>query len=114
MSLPATTVLRATTRLRQFHTTACAKYLVGPPDPISNIRPAIYHQEDPSASTSYGDKVQHPYSLKEFTQAESVHDYQLNLQKTQLDAFDHAFWVNVRTFRSVSVSANLLTRIVVE
>jgi hypothetical protein len=71
---------------------------VGPPDPISNIRPAIYHQEDPSSSTSYGDKVQHPYSLKEFTQVGNAEDYQVNLQKTQLDAFDHAFWANVCTF----------------
>jgi len=86
--------MRTIPRLRLFHTTPCAKYLVGPPDPISNIRSVIYHQEDPSSSISYGDKVQHPYSLKEFTQVESVHDYQLNLQKTQLDAFDHAFWAN--------------------
>ena len=87
---------------------------MGPPDPISNIRPAIYRQEDPSSSTSYGDKVQHPYSLKEFAQAESVHDYQLNLQKSQLDAFDHAFWANVFTFLIVSVLTNLLTCIVTE
>lgn len=107
MSLPTTTVLRATTRLRLFHSTACAKYLVGPPDPISNIRPAIYHQEDPSSSTSYGDKVQHPYSLKEFTQVESSLDYQVNLQKTQLDAFDHAFWTNVCTFPGGSSDLNL-------
>ncbi|KAF9792770.1 hypothetical protein BJ322DRAFT_1031313 [Thelephora terrestris] len=94
MSSATTTVLRAATRLRLFHSTACTKYLVGPPDPISNIRPAIYHQEDPSSSTSYGDKVQHPYSLKEFIQAENSEDYQVNLQKTQLDAFDRAFWTN--------------------
>lgn len=102
MSLATKTVFRSATRVRLFHSTACARYLVGPPDPISNIRPAIYHQEDPSSSTSYGDKVQHPYSLKEFTQAESAQDYQANLQKTQLDAFDHVFWLNVRTFRSVA------------
>lgn len=107
MSLAATTVLRATTHLRLFRTTACAKYLVGPPDPISNIRPAIYHQEDPSSSTSYGHKVQHPYSLKEFTHTESVHDYQSNLQKTQLDAFDHAFWANVCAHVKVSLSQRI-------
>jgi len=76
---------------------------VGPPDPISNIRPAIYHQEDPSSSTSYGDKVQHPYSLKEFAQLGNAQDYRVNLQKTQLDAFDHAFWMDVSTARIVSV-----------
>src|ERR1700755_565121 len=102
MSLATTTVLRAAARRRLFHATACARHLVGPPDPISNIRPAIYHQEDPSSSTSYGDKVQHPYSLKEFTQVETARDYQVNPQKAQLDAFDHAFWTNVCTFRSVS------------
>lgn len=75
---------------------------MGPPDPISNIRPAIYHQEDPSSSTSYGDKVQHPYSLKEFAQLGNGQDYQVNLQKTQLDAFDHTFWVDVSTARIVS------------
>ncbi|KAF9652856.1 hypothetical protein BDM02DRAFT_2365913 [Thelephora ganbajun] len=94
MSLATTTVLRATARRRLFHSTVCARHLVGPPDHISNIRPAVYHQEDPSSSTSYGDKVQHPYSLKEFTQVEGAQDYQVNLQKTQLDAFDHAFWTN--------------------
>ena len=75
---------------------------MGPPDPISHIRPAIYHQEDPSSSTSYGDKVQHPYSLKEFAQVENAQDYQVNLQKTQLDAFDHAFWTDVSTAPNVS------------
>ena len=75
---------------------------MGPPDPISNIRPAIYHREDPSSSTSYGDKVQHPYSLKEFTQLENAQDYQVNLQKTQLDAFDHAFWMDVNIVRIAS------------
>jgi len=74
---------------------------VGPPDPISHIRPAIYHREDPSSSTSYGDKVQHPYSLKEFAQAESTQDYQVNLQKTQLDTFDHEFWADVSTVQAV-------------
>jgi len=99
MSLTTTIALRATTRRRLFHSTTCVRRLVGPPDPISHIRPAVYHQEDPSSSTSYGDKVQHPYSLKEFTQVEGAQDYQVNLQKTQLDAFDHAFWTNVITSR---------------
>lgn len=102
MSLATTIVLRATVRRRLFHSTTCARHLVGPPDPISNIRPAIYHQEDPSSSISYGDKVQHPYSLREFTQVEGAQDYQVNLQKTQLDAFDHAFWMDVSTVRNVS------------
>lgn len=103
MSLATTTLFRATVRRQLFHSTACARYLVGPPDPISNVRPAIYHQEDPSSSTSYGDKVQHPYSLKEFTQVESVQDYQVNLQKTQLDAFDHTFWTDVSTVWAISL-----------
>lgn len=103
MSLATTTVLRTTVRRRLFHSTACVRHLVGPPDPISNIRPAVYHQEDPSSSTSYGDKVQHPYSLKEFTQVESAQDYQVNLQKTQLDAFDHAFWMDVSAIGTVSL-----------
>lgn len=64
----------------------------------------MYHQEDPSSSTSYGDRVQHPYSLKEFTQLDSVQDYQVNLQKTQLDAYDHAFWTDVSTVRMIPLS----------
>ena len=102
MPLATTVVLRAATRRRLFHSTACARHLVGPPDPISHIRPAIYHQEDPSSSVSYGDKVQHPYSLKEFSQIESTQDYQVNLQKAQLDVFDHAFWTDVSAVRAVS------------
>ena len=100
---PTTIVLRATARRRLFHSTACVRHLVGPPDPISHIRPAVYHQEDPSSSISYGDKVQHPYSLKEFAQAGGSQDYQVNLQKTQLDAFDHAFWTDVITIQTVSI-----------
>jgi len=83
---------------RLFHSTVCAKHLVGPVDPISNIRPIIYDDDPtPSASSSsFATQSQnngcllHPYSLKEFSG--DIRDYQWKLQRQQLDAFDHLFW----------------------
>ena len=70
---------------------------VGPPDPISNIRPVIY--DDLPADSS---APSHPYSLREFTG--DPREYQWKVQKQELDAFNHNFWTDVSTtFWSTSV-----------
>ncbi|KZT26373.1 hypothetical protein NEOLEDRAFT_1155868 [Neolentinus lepideus HHB14362 ss-1] len=81
-------------RRRLLHTTAPSKDLVGPPDPVSNLRPVYY--DDPLPVRW------HPYSLEEFSDPEvenagpSVQDLELQykLLRQQLDAFNHAFWTD--------------------
>lgn len=67
---------------------------VGPPDPISHIRPVIYprpnHKDDDLQAAK-----RHPYSLHEFT-GETV-TYQWRLQNQDIDDFSHTFWLDVRT-----------------
>lgn len=94
--------------------------LVGPPDPVSNLRPIIYKDDplpyDPGPSTSgaaastSGDtqassskstqivrtnsSQTHPYSLDEFDGDPS--DYQWRLERKRMDVYNHAFWTEVR------------------
>jgi hypothetical protein len=87
--------------LRRLHLSTPAHDRIGPPHPISNIRPVIYDDtvHPPQSST-------HPYSLQEFQHARRTHDplvdYELRwkLHKQQLDTFNHAFWTDVRTHTS--------------
>jgi len=81
--------------LRRLHLSTPVHDRIGPPHPISNIRPVIYDDthHPPQSST-------HPYSLQEFRHARRTHDllvdYELRwkLHKQQLDAFNHAFWTD--------------------
>ncbi|KAI0035096.1 hypothetical protein K488DRAFT_76869 [Vararia minispora EC-137] len=90
-SLPqvhAVRFLHATSRL--------ARTLIGPPDPISNLRPVLYDASDtprPVKSTV----VIHPYSLSEFARPESDLEYGWRWHRKQLDAFNHAFWTDANT-----------------
>ncbi|KAK7054842.1 hypothetical protein VNI00_003305 [Paramarasmius palmivorus] len=69
--------------------------LIGPPDPISNIRPVIYDDvpTPPPPSLLY-----HPYSLAEFdpepTRNESANELHWKLQRKQLDELNHNFWLD--------------------
>ncbi|KAF7363464.1 hypothetical protein MSAN_01002200 [Mycena sanguinolenta] len=66
---------------------------VGPPHPISNMRPMIYDDDAP-ASTSRA----HPYSLHEFDPGPiSPYKLQWKLQRQQLDEFHHSFWLESNT-----------------
>ena len=79
--------------LRLLHSSVPTANYVGPPDPLSNIRPVLYN--DLSSTTA--DSPQHPYSLDEFhNESEDTLEYQWKLQRQQLDAFNDAFWRNVR------------------
>lgn len=77
--------------LRLLHTSARAHNLIGPSDPVSNLRPVIY-DDAPLTPTP---KLNHPYSLREFTGSAQDHDLQWKIQRQQLDAFNHEFWTGV-------------------
>jgi hypothetical protein len=81
--------------LRLFHSSIPTANYVGPPDPVSNIRPVLYHDLGPTSVES----PQHPYSLDEFRQDSDTLEYQWKLQRQQLDAFNDAFWRDVRFSR---------------
>lgn len=84
-------------RLRLLHSTVPTADYVGPPDPVSNIRPVLYNVLGP---TTTAESPQHPYSLDEFriNDSEDTLEYQWKLQRQQLDAFNDAFWRDVRFF----------------
>jgi len=90
---PPASVLRP---LRFFHSSFPTANYVGPPDPVSNIRPVFYHDLDPTSVES----PRHPYSLDEFHELRHDSDtleYQWKLQRQQLDAFNDAFWRDANT-----------------
>jgi hypothetical protein len=89
---PTSLVLRP---LRLFHSSKPTANYVGPPDPVSNIRPVLYHDLDPTGVES----PRHPYSLDEFRQDSDTLKYQWKLHRQQLDAFNDAFWRDVRLSR---------------
>jgi apoptogenic protein 1 len=82
---------------RSLHSSSSRRLLVGPPDPVSHLRPVIYGSE-PTQS-----RVQHPYSLREFRDMEEQADehendfgnYELKLRMARMDAFNHEFWAEV-------------------
>ena len=79
--------------LRLLHSSVPTPNYVGPPDPMSNIRPVLYN--DLSSTTA--EPQRHPYSLDEFqNDSEDTLEYQWKLQRQQLDAFNDAFWRDVR------------------
>ncbi|KAF8921232.1 hypothetical protein CPB85DRAFT_1372403 [Mucidula mucida] len=79
--------------LRGLHSSASLWHLVGPPNPISHIRPIIYDDVPPPPPPS---RLQHPYSLAEFDPAppagSTVHDIQWRLQRHEIDKLDESFW----------------------
>jgi len=87
---PTSLVLRS---LRLLHSSAPTANYVGPPDPVSNIRPVLYDNLD----TTGVESPQHPYSLDEFHNDSDTLEYQWRLQQQQLDAFNDAFWRDTNT-----------------
>ncbi|KAK7014838.1 hypothetical protein R3P38DRAFT_1414061 [Favolaschia claudopus] len=82
---------------RCLHSTRPICDRVGPPHPISNMRPMIYDENnsDTPAPTS---SVNHPYSLHEFDpEPTSPYKLQWKLQRQQLDEFHHSFWLESNT-----------------
>ncbi|KAH9934993.1 uncharacterized protein B0H18DRAFT_869642 [Fomitopsis serialis] len=73
---------------RRLHATLVRGHLIGPSDPVSNLRPVIYDDAVPELRTD----VTHPYSLREF--AGDTQEYQWKMQRQQLDAYNHLFWTD--------------------
>lgn len=65
--------------------------LVGPPDPVSNIRPVLR-----GASTGDGIQIAHPYSVSEFSRSEVVGYSVPALHERHLETLNHSFWTDVR------------------
>lgn len=94
-------VLRA--QYRTFHTSPRRRHLVAAPDPISHMRPILYEDvptPTDSSKSSPPTLVRHPYSLTEFSDTlennnASDLELQFRLQRQQLDAFHHNFWLDV-------------------
>ncbi|RDX56729.1 hypothetical protein OH76DRAFT_1336418 [Lentinus brumalis] len=90
-------LLRAPTPSRQpiharcFHASLARLHLVGPPDPISHLRPVIYDDAPPPPPPH----VRHPYSLREFTG--DTREYQWKMLRQEIDAFNHNFWKESNT-----------------
>ncbi|KAJ7774889.1 hypothetical protein B0H16DRAFT_1659979 [Mycena metata] len=79
--------------VRCLHATRPVHDRVGPPHPISNMRPIIYDEETPASKSRF-----HPYSLHEFDpRPTSPYHLQWKLQRQQLDEFHHAFWLESNT-----------------
>lgn len=89
---------RALALSRSLHVSSASRHLVGPNDPISNLRPIIY-TDAPTHGQLESHASWHPYSLHEFTDS-APHDHTLELQhklaREQLDAFNHNYWTDVR------------------
>lgn len=85
---------------RSLHTSQVARHHVGPPDPVSNLRPVVYDDALPPAPDA-----RHPYSLDEFSG--DVREYQWKMQRQELDAYNQAFWTDVRV--QVQIVAWLLS-----
>ena len=124
---------------RSIRTSSEKRALVGPPDPVSNLRPVIYDDVEPgsissgrrrkgkgkqgeseaeseksenpgSSSSSTVVKqpqtsTSHPYLLDEFSG--DPLDYQWRLERGRLDAYNHAFWKDVRVFFDFSMFTRL-------
>ncbi|KZV86548.1 hypothetical protein EXIGLDRAFT_578401, partial [Exidia glandulosa HHB12029] len=70
--------------------------LVGPPDPVSNLRKVVYDRVEES-------KTPHPYSVNEFPPntnltdpdgAQARLDLEWNIARGRLDSFNHHFWAD--------------------
>jgi len=99
--------------IRLFQFSARNRNRIGPPDPISNIRPVIYDDHPIHRDSRTSPATHHPYSLAEFTTTERTGDYELlwKLHNQQLDSFHHNFWTDVSlpnpSFRSTIFSWSL-------
>ncbi|KAJ3533365.1 hypothetical protein NM688_g7292 [Phlebia brevispora] len=76
---------------RAIHSSLVRRNLVGPPDPISHLRPVIYDDAPPPPPSD----VRHPYSLREFTG--DTREYQWKMQRQDLDTYNHAFWTDTNS-----------------
>jgi len=76
--------------VRLLHSSARTCNLVGPPHPISHLRPVVYDD----LPSSHPLRHRHPYSLKEFKGGPRDDELYWKLQRQDLDAFNHEFWAD--------------------
>lgn len=103
--LPLRAIIFASRRIIHTKPTSKRCELVGPPDPVSHLRPVIYDEPHVSIEPK---RLPHPYSLSEFNSAESPSEdleLQYKLQRQQLDAFNHQFWLEVHSFHYHNISS---------
>ncbi|KAH8833642.1 hypothetical protein DL96DRAFT_1490658, partial [Flagelloscypha sp. PMI_526] len=90
---------------RCFYTTAriltqSTQHKIGPPDPISHMRPIIYADDPaPPARRIHG----HPYSVSEFPDPETRRDvghweFHYKMQRRALDELHKHFWTEASCF----------------
>ncbi|KAG6334836.1 hypothetical protein ID866_4258 [Astraeus odoratus] len=102
--------------VRTLHTSVKRQHLVGPNHPISNLRPVIYTDvpNTPAALHKFKPKtnVNHPYSLREFSDTPPSNNHALELQyqlkREQLDALNHNYWTESNT-RFEAAKASVLS-----
>ncbi|KAF5377076.1 hypothetical protein D9757_007736 [Collybiopsis confluens] len=97
--LPPSSTLLPRTSLRLLHvSTVNARHLVGPPHPISHLRPIIYDDAPPPPKPA---TLSHPYSLQEFhpepASNSNAYEMQWKLQRQQLDDVSQNFWLDSNT-----------------
>ena len=86
--------------VRRLYTAAAARNkLVGPPHPVSNLRPVLYDGlPDQAQSTNYS-----PRELRSHIPVDGT-KFQLDLSMQRIDKFNHDFWADVSRL-SLSVRA---------
>ncbi|KIK57776.1 hypothetical protein GYMLUDRAFT_172092 [Collybiopsis luxurians FD-317 M1] len=89
--------VRNSTRLLHASATL-SRHLVGPPHPISHLRPVIYDDAPPPPKPTF---LTHPYSLQEFhpepARNSNAYEMQWKLQRQQLDDMSQNFWLDSNT-----------------
>ena len=88
---------------RCFHASLARAHLMGPPDPVSHLRPVLYDDAPPPPPP----QVRHPYSLREFTG--DTREYQWKMLRQEIDTFNHDFWKEVRTRLAMTTPQTRLT-----
>ncbi|KAF8610234.1 hypothetical protein BDV93DRAFT_550071 [Ceratobasidium sp. AG-I] len=91
-TIPSLLARHLRTRARSAPSIVVNSTLVGPPDPVSNIRPVLR-----GTSTGDGIQIAHPYSVSEFSRSEVVGYSVLALHERHLETLNHSFWTDVNT-----------------
>ncbi|KAL4067971.1 hypothetical protein V8B97DRAFT_2003970 [Scleroderma yunnanense] len=106
---------RCSRLVRTLHVSQKCQNLVGPNDPVSNLRPIIYTDtpnSPPKTQSEVG--LNHPYSLREFSNEPPSPNHALELQyklkREQLDTLNHSYWAESNT-RFEAAKASVLSSI---
>lgn len=84
---------------RRWRTTAsvqCRRDMVGPPDPVSNLRPVVYSWTPTRMQDHHYSADEFPAFTEHTKQGYERMDIEWNIARGRLDAFNHSFWAEVR------------------